>query len=358
MSARSGRPSRQRTRTPAPIVIGFNIAGAGPLRIEVFGALPPITEQVTIDGYTQTGSSVNTAAPAVGSNAILRVEIDGNAAMPTGLDLRNAPNSVVRGVSMFGFNNRAIDAGPGTTIVGSFIGLGSDGTTGYVAGTGIDVNGASGTRIGGPLAAERNIVAGIVTGIAVLGSDNVTITNNLIGLGPDGTQPSGPGLAMGVSVENTAGGVVIGGGAGLGNVISATGTAIQIRTGSTNVAVKGNLIGLAPDGVTPRGNSDGIDVLGADGTQVGGLAAGEGNVVANTGNVGVRVQGADNTTILREPDRHGCHRSGGTRQRCRHPARHRRRSGERDDHRRRLGGRSQRHLGQPGTKACRSGIRA
>ena len=40
--------------------IDFNIAGAGVHTINLTSALPTITGAVTIDGYTQTGSSVNT----------------------------------------------------------------------------------------------------------------------------------------------------------------------------------------------------------------------------------------------------------------------------------------------------------
>src|SRR5262245_33928294 len=56
-------------------VIKFNIPGGGVHTIKPPNALPSITQQVTIDGYSQPGSSLNTLA--VGSNAKLNIVLDG-----------------------------------------------------------------------------------------------------------------------------------------------------------------------------------------------------------------------------------------------------------------------------------------
>jgi Domain of unknown function (DUF4347) len=58
--------------------IVFNIAGGGVHTINLASALPTITGRVTIDGYTETGSSVNTLA--VGDNAVLTIELNGTGA--------------------------------------------------------------------------------------------------------------------------------------------------------------------------------------------------------------------------------------------------------------------------------------
>ena len=55
--------------------IKFNIPGAGVKTIAPTSTLPAITDPLTIDGYTQPGSSVNTLA--VGDNAILRIQLTG-----------------------------------------------------------------------------------------------------------------------------------------------------------------------------------------------------------------------------------------------------------------------------------------
>ena len=58
--------------------INFSIVGAGVHTINLTSALPTITGAVTIDGYTQTGSSVNTLS--VGDNAVLTIELNGTGA--------------------------------------------------------------------------------------------------------------------------------------------------------------------------------------------------------------------------------------------------------------------------------------
>ena len=55
--------------------ITFAIPGTGVQTIAPLTALPDITEDVTIDGYTQPGSSPNTLA--VGDNAVLLIELSG-----------------------------------------------------------------------------------------------------------------------------------------------------------------------------------------------------------------------------------------------------------------------------------------
>src|SRR5437879_13907421 len=62
--------------TPGADTIAFNISGAGVHTITPLTPLPNITEAVTIDGYTQPGSSVNTLAS--GDNAVLKIELNGD----------------------------------------------------------------------------------------------------------------------------------------------------------------------------------------------------------------------------------------------------------------------------------------
>ena len=55
--------------------IAFNIPGSGAHTISPLTPLPTVTGPVTIDGYTQPGSSQSTLA--VGDNAVLLIEISG-----------------------------------------------------------------------------------------------------------------------------------------------------------------------------------------------------------------------------------------------------------------------------------------
>ncbi len=60
--------------TPGVDTINFNIPGGGLKTIKPSSTLPTITEQVTIDGYSQPGASPNTLAK--GTNAQLMIELD------------------------------------------------------------------------------------------------------------------------------------------------------------------------------------------------------------------------------------------------------------------------------------------
>src|SRR5262245_56659985 len=63
---------------PGADTIAFNIAGAGVHTITPLTTLSAATETVTIDGYTQPGSSVNT--DPIATNAVILVELDGSVA--------------------------------------------------------------------------------------------------------------------------------------------------------------------------------------------------------------------------------------------------------------------------------------
>src|SRR5262249_34753965 len=57
--------------------IDFNITGSGGHTVAVASALPVITDPVTINGYSQPGSTANTNNPDSGTNAQIMIEIDG-----------------------------------------------------------------------------------------------------------------------------------------------------------------------------------------------------------------------------------------------------------------------------------------
>jgi hypothetical protein len=57
--------------------IAFNITGSGVHTLVIGSGLPTITEALTIDGYTQSGSSANTHPVGQGLDTVLRIEIEG-----------------------------------------------------------------------------------------------------------------------------------------------------------------------------------------------------------------------------------------------------------------------------------------
>ncbi|MEM0964468.1 MAG: hypothetical protein AAGK21_18210, partial [Bacteroidota bacterium] len=117
-------------------VIGFEVTQAngasatGLATIQPSSALPTILdENVVIDGYTQTGASPNTLA--VGTNAMLRIELDGqNAGDVNGLVV-TGPGVTLRGLVVNRFERAGIRVGAGgqgAVVEGSYIGTDATGT--------------------------------------------------------------------------------------------------------------------------------------------------------------------------------------------------------------------------------------
>jgi len=218
--------------TPGADTIEFGIPGDFVRTIFPTSELPAITEAVTIDGYTQTGASPNTAA--TGTNAVLKVQLDGSNAegnFVDGLDV-DADNVVVRGLAINNFDNDGIDIAnrTGTRIEGNFIGTDASGTLDLGNGTsGVFVEGDS-NAVGGTSAGERNLISGN-------GRDGVLVFSD-----------------------------------------------------TQNTRVEGNLIGTSKDGVTALGNAGaGVNIINASGSFVGGTAPGAANTIAFNGGDGVNV---------------------------------------------------------------------
>ena len=175
--------------------------------------------------------------------------------------------------------------------------------------------GASGTRVGGPTAAERNVIAGNGTGGGGIPQDSdiyldsvsgTRIEGNYLGTSADGLTAAAPpaaGVEM-LACNNTA---------IINNVISGylaegihqglpfrTGIGIFITTGpggvgSSNTVIRGNLMGVGADGVTPLANAECIRVNPlfplAMAVSVGGVGPGQGNTIAHSAGSGIAVYG-------------------------------------------------------------------
>lgn len=250
--------------TTAPVVVQFAIPGTGVKRINVLTRLPIInngTAGITIDGFTQPGSAVNTD-PLV-DNAVRLIELVGTG--PTGIDglIFMGSNNVVRGLAVHGFHIAVRMTGTAAqfnVVTGNIIGLLPNGdfdpTYSSVVGSPcVDVNnGASRNRIGMPGTANRNIISGCyekgVTFYNEFTWKNY-VQNNLIGLDPTGTLRRGA-KSMGVDINWSANGNIIGGTAFQErNVISGnthSGVEISHGTGTINNKIIGNFIGTDPTG--------------------------------------------------------------------------------------------------------------
>jgi hypothetical protein len=182
--------------------IHFAIPGAGVQTIHVnssgYGALPTITDAVTIDGYSQPGSSANTLAK--GTNAEPTIQLEGSALGQGAYGLvTNAAGVVVEGLVINRFEFEGIKVGtnaPDTRIEGNFIGTYPSGTKapGH-SGTGVVVYG--GATVGGSQPATRNLISGNEGGgihfYGFYGASSAAY-GNLIGTSKDGESPLGNGF--------------------------------------------------------------------------------------------------------------------------------------------------------------------
>ena len=148
--------------------------------------------------------------------------------------------------------------------------------------------------IGGTTAASRNVVSGNINyGIRFRGTGAGKVASgNYVGTNPAGDAPVPNG---GFGIELEAADVTIGGpAAGAGNVVSGNRVGISIFQ-VPNAVVQGNKIGTDATGTFAIGNElEGI-ILGGTGATVGGIAAGEANVIANNRDVGIEIQGLSST---------------------------------------------------------------
>jgi parallel beta-helix repeat protein len=276
---------------PGVDTIGFNIPGAGVQTISPLTQLPVLTDTVTIDGYSQPGASANTLPLAQGSNAVILIELDGQAVTPFDNGLRlSAAGIVVRGLSIFHWSAGIVPSGPGCIIAGNFIGLDAAGIANpnpdHFSGTGISAEAS--TQIGGPNPADRNVISGNHAGILAVGA---VVQGNLIGTDLTGTRavPNTVGLAD--SGPATIGGSL----AGEGNVIAGNHDE-QMQIGAGTV-VRGNFIGTDATGTIDLGGTfSGISVASGP-TTIGGLGTGESNTIANNRSAGVEVVDGTGTTI-------------------------------------------------------------
>ena len=281
--------------------ITFNIAGAGVHSIALSSNLPSITDAISIDGYSQSGSSVNSASD--GSNAVLQIELDGTGtgAFGTGLLLDSGSDgSTIRGLAINRFSSYGIllNNSDANTIAGNFIGANAAGTSALANAFGVGLsNGSNNNTIGGLTLAARNIISGNTSiGVYVESADN-TVTGNLIGLNAAGT--AAVANTYGVYVINVAN-TVIGGTTAAGrNVISGnTSDGIQVAGASaTGTLIQGNYIGTNASGTSGIGNgSAGVNIQSsATGNTIGGAAAGAGNVISGNLTFGVFVVAPNNT---------------------------------------------------------------
>jgi CSLREA domain-containing protein len=285
---------------PGTDTIAFNLPGPS-LMISPTSALPPITDDVIIDGNTQPGTTPGTP----------QVRLDGaDASASDGLDVSGGlDGSTIRGLSITGFSNHAIILEGAPTIVeGSYLGIEPDGTTaagngvGNFDDAGIEIRSGN-NQVGGTTAATRNVISGNNgSGIHFANEPGNVVLGNRIGTNAAGTAAV-PNTGDGVHFEDVNFQTIGGTASRAGNLISGNGadgiffnSGYEFATGK----IQGNTIGLAADGATPLPNEGAgvrIEGVGDGGVHLGGVVPGAGNVISGNLGEGVSVSGSDGTSI-------------------------------------------------------------
>jgi len=315
-------------------IINFNIAGAGPHTISLTAELPALSDNagVTIDGFSQSGSSVNTvpvfsATASTPMNAIYKICISGSSGTTNwfkGL-IVSSNNNTIKGIvfKSFGgtsvtsyFNNPAIYiTGNYNSVLGCYIGMAEDGITkgGSKTGIGVYIDGAVNgqghhNNVGDGTAAGANLISGLndgQNGVRIWGASaaNNVVKGNMIGLQKDGsTMVAGADQQFGVNISmdaysNTIGGTI----AGEGNVISGNGYGIGLGSASAfpiGNSVLGNIIGPRADGisyVTSNSQLRGVYITSPNNI-IGGSSMSERNIISANEQHGIYIQGTTSST--------------------------------------------------------------
>ncbi len=283
---------------PGADVIQFGIPASGLQTIVLTGPLPPVTDPVLIDGYTQSGASANT--DPVADNAVLQIELLGSGG--DGLTIL-AGSSIVQGLILDGFDNAITLSGGGDELVqGNFIGTDATGAAAIGNFAGITISGGTSIdRVGDADPAARNLISGNIVGIQVTGTGSAKILGNLIGTDASGSIAVGnvTGIYLSGSSNNQVGGPD----AGDANVVSGNASEGIDIDGSNGDLVQANLVGTDATGEFAVGNGDsGIRIQGVSenftvATNVISGNAGPG-IELNYGSLSTIVQDAINSNLI------------------------------------------------------------
>ncbi len=220
------------------------------------------------------------------------------------LDGDNRARNIISGSS---YGVVIAGAGVGNRVQGNYIGTDRGGSVARPNTLGgISLVSGAGAAIGGTSPGAGNVISGntgpgLSIGGGGAGTTGVVVEGNIIGLNSDGNSPlgnvDGVQIADG-AISNTIGGTT----PAARNIISGNSQNGVLITGigTTGNQIYGNYIGIDSDGVTIRGNDNGVLISDAAGNFVGSGDAGAGNVISgNAGDVvvvgpnaiGNRIQG-------------------------------------------------------------------
>lgn len=277
--------------------------------ILISGSLTRITrDNRIVDNVISGNGTAGVHTFASDANTIERNRIVGNS---DGVAIQDGPNHLATSgvpsnanrivgnvVSGNGGNGVSLRRGAVETVVqGNSIGTDAAGAAALPNRIGLGLDGSR-NLIGGPTAAERNVISGNKEYGLCCGGTNNVIRGNYIGTNAAGTAavPNGTvgmeqtgiaGINLG-SNDNTIAGNLISGNIGMGIRLAQYPT-----SGATGNVIKGNLIGTDASGTAAIPNTFGGVGTGYRNTTIGGPTAAERNVISGNGFAGIAGGGSD-----------------------------------------------------------------
>ena len=275
--------------------INFNITGGCPQVIYLSTPLPDITSDVTINGFSEPGSKVNTQYTGYDGQICVIVRAS-NSSVAHALKVSGAGRLTLKGIEFEGFSTAAVRlaAGNGSIVTGNGFAA-NPGSTANDAGVRIEGT-ANNSLIGGLSPNNRNVFDQGSTGVDFesngTGRSNV-VEGNYFGFNFDGTPWTGPVMTYGIYLLASGGNTI-----GYNSIGKMNSNGIRLSgTNSTANTMIGNGIGIAPTGVAAGNGNAGIGIAaGAHDNVVGTDAAktpqgsGGGNYIVNNFGPGVWIE--------------------------------------------------------------------
>ncbi|HEY5044035.1 MAG TPA: hypothetical protein VIK53_18845, partial [Verrucomicrobiae bacterium] len=265
------------------------------------------------DGIALVGGSVTNVI----QGNLIGLSAAGTSALPNGqngISISGGSSNIIGGVvaAARNFISGNADNGVGillatdvgNTVMGNYIGTDVTGTQAVPNSlAGVRIQGCS-NLIGGAATGCGNVISGNYGQGVWLVQDNGNVSGNVIQGNLIGLDVSGgnnlKNYDAGVGITSAANNLVGGTTAVSRNIISANGAEGVFLTGdgTSNNVVQGNYIGTDVTGMTARGNgAEGITVLFASTTQIGGTAAGAGNLISANNNRGIYLYNASRNVV-------------------------------------------------------------
>lgn len=304
--------------SPGADLINFAIP-SGPFVISLTAPLPTITEQVTIDGYSQTGA----VAGSIDSRTIV-INIDGSGMGSGDIFTINASSCIITGLAIYkspGYGINVMNGANDVLIQGNFIGTNSTGTATGLGNTiggivsnfgnftattdltiGTDGDGTNDDQEGNLIVSTTGSGSGNDgDGILLWETTNSTIAGNIIGLDRNGTNAGMGNARDGLILTVSSTGCRVGtDGNGVNdnielNLISANGrNGIQIAATSDGCVIAANFIGLDASLNAAANGADGIQIINSSNIRIGTNGDGtsddvEANTISGNGGNGISI---------------------------------------------------------------------